>query len=291
MTNSNIKRATVFAHFDRDDIVDDYVIYYLRSLKKVCSYLVFVTTSALPEDEVSKLSGICDQVVARENEGYDFMSYKVGLQYLENGEYDEVVLCNDSVYGPLFPLEEVFEKMQTQDCDFWGITECSHPIYHLQSYFLVFRRDVLGSEHFKRFWENVSIKTKKSDIIEQYEIGLSQSLINNGFRARASITYHPSSIEFLIMRRLSIKKVFNLNSWIRLLKDVFSSGKEQRLNPTHYLWRQLIEKQRMPFLKIELLRDNPVKINIKGYDDIIRRHTAYPVELLRRHLDRVRLME
>jgi rhamnosyltransferase len=288
MNNSCIRRAVIFAQYDIDDIVDAYVMYYLRTLKNVCNHLVFVTTSALPEDEVSKVKDICDNVVLRENVGYDFMSYTVGLQYLKNGEYDEVVLCNDSVYGPLFPLGETFTKMQTQDCDFWGITENYHPTYHIQSYFLVFRKNVLESQCFKKFWEGVSIKEKKSDIIEEYEIELSRVLINNGFRARAYITYRPSSLEFLMMRRLSIKKVFNLKSWVKLVKDVSSSAKEQKLNPTHYFWRQLIKEKKMPFIKIELVRDNPMKINVKDYEDVIRRYTDYNIKLLRRHLERVR---
>lgn len=282
-----MRRFVVFAHFDRDNIVDDYVIYYLQSLRDVCNYLVFITTSNLPENEISKVNGICDQVVLRENVGYDFMSYKMGLQHFENGEYDEIVLCNDSVYGPLFPLDEMFTKMQVQDCDFWGITENYDITYHTQSYFLVFRKNVFESQCFKKFWEDVDIKEKKSDIIEEYEIGLSQVLIKNGFRARAYITYHLSLLEFLMMRRLLIKKVFNLKSWVKLVKNVFSPGRERTLNPTHYLWRQLIKEQRMPFVKIELLRDNPIKINIEDCADIIIRYTDYDIELLERHLKRI----
>ena len=30
-----MRRAAVFAHYDKDRIIDDYVIYYLKSLKEI----------------------------------------------------------------------------------------------------------------------------------------------------------------------------------------------------------------------------------------------------------------
>ena len=34
-----MKRVAVFAHYDKDSIIDDYVIYYVENLKKVDSSL------------------------------------------------------------------------------------------------------------------------------------------------------------------------------------------------------------------------------------------------------------
>ena len=38
-----MKRAAVFAHYDKDKIIDDYVIYYLKSLKEIFDNIVFVS--------------------------------------------------------------------------------------------------------------------------------------------------------------------------------------------------------------------------------------------------------
>ena len=34
-----MKRLCVFAHWDRDNIIDDYVIYYLKALKEASGFL------------------------------------------------------------------------------------------------------------------------------------------------------------------------------------------------------------------------------------------------------------
>ena len=52
-----MNRICIFAHYDKDNIVDDYVIYYLNALKKDFSKIIFVSDSDLPESETSKIAG------------------------------------------------------------------------------------------------------------------------------------------------------------------------------------------------------------------------------------------
>ena len=47
-----IKRAIVLVHYDRNNIVDDYVYYYLKELQKNASHLVFVSTVKLSYDDM-----------------------------------------------------------------------------------------------------------------------------------------------------------------------------------------------------------------------------------------------
>ena len=37
-------------------------------------------------------------------------------------EFDEVVLFNATIMGPVYPFEEMFTEMAGRDIDFWGIT-------------------------------------------------------------------------------------------------------------------------------------------------------------------------
>ncbi len=43
----------------------------------------------------------------------------------------------------------------------------------------------------------------------------------------------------------------------------------------------------MPFMKIVLLRDTPPGIRVKSWEDVIKQYTAYDVELIKRHLERM----
>ena len=42
-----MKRVVIFAHYDKDNIVDDYVIYYLKALKEVASEIIFVSCNPI----------------------------------------------------------------------------------------------------------------------------------------------------------------------------------------------------------------------------------------------------
>ena len=77
-----MKRLCVFAHWDRDNIIDDYVIYYLNALKEVCSTIIFVSDCNLESNEIAKLNGIIDYVIAQKHNEYDFGSYKRGFLFI-----------------------------------------------------------------------------------------------------------------------------------------------------------------------------------------------------------------
>ena len=59
-----MNRVCIFAHYDKDNIIDDYVIYYLNALKKDFNKIIFVSDSDLPKEQTEKLSSICDYVQA-----------------------------------------------------------------------------------------------------------------------------------------------------------------------------------------------------------------------------------
>ena len=111
-----INRAAVFVHYDKQNIVDDYVIYYLKELKIVTNTIIFVSTSDLANKERKKLEKYCDKIIIRENVGYDFYSWKIGLKILGTlNIFDEIILCNDSVYGPLVKFQTIFDKTKIFD--------------------------------------------------------------------------------------------------------------------------------------------------------------------------------
>lgn len=189
---SSQKRAIVFAHYDIHNMVDEYVYFYLQALRVYASKIIFVSTvHKLSDLELNKLKKYVDDIIIRENIGYDFMSFKMGLESLELSHYDEVVLCNDSVYGPVYPLEKMFEKMSKSTCDMWGVTANEAGGFHLQSYFLVFKCNLIKSNEFISFWKDVTIIEDKQRLIKLYEIGMSQCFLNAGYVLE---TYIPSKI-------------------------------------------------------------------------------------------------
>ena len=248
-----MKRAAVFAHYDKDRIIDDYVIYYLKALKEIFDTIVFVSCQELDEGEKSKLDGIADYVIAENHNEYDFGSYKRGYFYLLNNgleeNFDELGFINDSCYGPLYPLKPVIA--QVGDCDFWGMTRNLEWQEHIQSFFFVFKKQVFTSKVFKDFMANIKELPHKIDIVTQYEIGLSRLLIENGFKFDYAVKYK----------------------------------KKYRSNITIFKWREAILKYRMPLLKCSILRGmNTFHTTIADWETVIPQ--GYPVELIKKNLER-----
>lgn len=182
----NQKRATVFAHYDKNNTVQDYVFYYLEELKKVSEIIIFVSDSSLNENEIKKISSIANVVIAKPHGEYDFGSYKIGFKYLEDNNIidiiDELVFANDSCFGPVIDIKKLWQDMNNKSCDYWGISyNLSKKLLHVQSYFLVFKKQVFNSDIFKDFMYKITTQKSKDEIVLKYEIGLSQLLIDNKF--------------------------------------------------------------------------------------------------------------
>ena len=279
-----MKRAVIFAHYDKENLVAPYILVYLKALQSVASTIIFVSTSTLNDETKKRLYPYCKKILLRDNEGYDFMSYKFGLSSIDYAEYDEVVLCNDSVYGPFYPLSDIFSTMQTEDVGMWGMTENYELNYHLQSYFLVFRQTVLQSDAFKTFWERVHMLSSKEEVIKAYEIGLSRDLLQHGFKLEAYSRVEVSLKEKILLqlRTLTLEKI--KRKLTSLLRPTDTPSTVGEVNPTLTLWKTLIVDAKMPFIKRELLRDNPKGVNIDDAYETIQSISEYDVSLIRQHL-------
>ena len=261
-----MKRAAVFAHYDKDSLIDDYVLYYLKELKTIADTVVFVSCCDLPEEETSKLKGIVSHVITEKHDEYDFGSYKRGFLFLKDrlDDFDELIFANDSCYGPLYPLEKVFSKMEKENCDFWGITKNRFGIIkvdgeykltkrpHLQSYFLVFKNNVFLADVFYNFIQSIKHYENKNDIIINCEIALTEKLKEAGF------SYSPFIKRFMQFSSVLI-----------------------------YFWRLLIEYCNMPFIKCTILRNPRVHMTtVQDWKKVILKNSNYPVELIENNLQR-----
>lgn len=180
------KRVTIFAHYDKDDVIDDYVIRYLKALKKL-SNIIFVSDSDLPEVQLAKIKDIVMESCAKKHGEYDFGSYKRGCEiFYKQGlhhDVDELIFVNDSCYVTAC-LENVFREMEArQAVDFWGMVENTNEFpVHIQSYFMVFHKAVMHHPSFIQFMKDVVKQDSKKEVIVHYEVGLTQLLMNVGFR-------------------------------------------------------------------------------------------------------------
>ncbi len=279
------QRLLVYAHFDPDGVIQDYVIHALSRMREVCSSVRFVTTSRLLPDEEAKLDPIVDERLQIANVGFDFYMWKTCLRRVEVGAFDEIVLMNSSVYGPFCPAASLFEAMRDERCDAWGITESFELDRHLQSYFLVFRKPVLVSDAFRAFWDSVLPFSSKLQVIRSYELGLSEWLAGNGFTLAAFCPWerlvryleaNPRSALVLHKDvRRSVRRALRAAAFLRR----FARGvRVQPINPSVAFPQELIALG-VPFLKALVLRDNPFDRDLDALSAQIGA-LGYPTEYL-----------
>lgn len=251
-------KVCLFSHFDQDDLIDDYVVKYLECLNQQNLDIVFISNSSLAESEIRKIDAFCLDIVLKDNVGYDFGAWKAGIDYLGNKlqDYEELVICNDSVYAPLFDLDDMFEKMGYK-YDFWGIIDSYEIKHHLQSYLMVFNKKVFCSDVFREFWDDYRLFQVKMNIVRKYEVELTQKLLGANFKMGVYLPYE------------------KLNQ-------------SRTLNSTHYLYKELIRDFHCPLIKIGLLRDNPNSVDISAWEDVIEENTDYDINLIKNHLKRVK---
>lgn len=186
-----MKRLGIYAFYDPDGIADEGDLMYLEAVAAELDDLVIVVNGALSEKSRQAFENSTDHIILRENRGFDGGAFReVLLERLPRAiweDVEELVLFNNTVFGPVYPLASIFERFSKQPADFWGMTpwhgsELSFP-EHVQSYFLVFKKAVFQSVAFWAFWQSLRMDfTDVSYLIATYEVQFTPYLVAHGFR-------------------------------------------------------------------------------------------------------------
>jgi len=131
----------------------------------------------------------------------------------------------------------------------------------------------------------------KDDIIKKYEVGLTQILIKAGFNSKVYSSFQPTNMQKIVIftKKLTPYTVFKKISALLTKKN--SLKRIGRLNFTHYFYKELLVVDKVPFIKIELLRDNPMNVNLNEIESLIIKFTNYDFNLIKNHLSRMKNKE
>lgn len=184
-----MNRLAVYVFWEKDGIVRDYVVTYLKGLTTIANKLYVVVNGEIQSDGKHRIEKETKaRVLQRPNEGVDFWAYKEALdtEGKEIVNYDEVVLCNCSCYGPIYPFSEMFAAMGKRDVDFWGITEwplneAGYQGTWVLSYFMVFRPNMFLSAEWKEYWKNLCPVHSRDECIALHETKFTQHFADKGF--------------------------------------------------------------------------------------------------------------
>ena len=192
-----LNRLVIYFFYDADGIVDRYVLYMLSDMLKNCKDLLVVSNGALTSDSRNQLNELGVQFLERENAGFDVWAYKTALEHYgweTLTEYDEVVLMNHTIMGPIYPFSEMFAEMNNRDVDFWGITKFHNYPFgdpfdtgygyipeHIQSHFIAIRKSLLRSQAFHTYWMNRPMIHNYEEAIGKHEAIFTKHFADLGF--------------------------------------------------------------------------------------------------------------
>jgi Rhamnan synthesis protein F len=257
-----VSRLAVMAHYDPRGEVGPHVRRQVAALAEGVDDLVIVTTAELTDASRSWLTGH-GRLIERDNFGYDFFSYKTGLDAVADlTAYDEVVICNDTYVGPLTSYRSIFAEMADQPVDFWGLTGSERIRPHLQSFFVVFRSWLVGSDTFRGFWETMTPISNRSKVIHRYEVGMSTLLTDAGFRWAPYFTENDGDRS--LARRRMLWWTAHRAPWppgSREERAWFSEQRRAPWNPAIGLADAALSAARLPYVKLDTLRYDPYGLN------------------------------
>jgi lipopolysaccharide biosynthesis protein len=254
------RRLWIAAHYNHKGVVAPYFASALRTYRRLGGKLVTVTTATLNEGAREVLWALSDHVIERENIGLDFGSWRHALlAYDFASDYDEVIIVNDSVFGPFAPIDPFIQRLSLPDSPILGMTISREVADHIQSFFIGFNLKAFPRAVFERFWWDMQLLEDKNEIIQRYEIGLSRTALRAGVPLAALLDMRLSMRPYDISARFA-QIMPNRFNW-QIMQQLFTAQLSRRSNPMMYHWAEALNAG-VPFLKVELMRDNPIEISL-----------------------------
>ena len=264
--NQNVKRIGIYFFYDAQGIADEYIFYFLDDICKNLNELYIVCNGTVNENDRRRMLQHTPHVIIRPNQGLDVGAYcqiMESIGYEKLAQYDELILMNSTMFGPLYSFKEMFETMAERDLDFWGITSHGRAKKnpreelpaHIQSHFIVVRKTVLQSPEFERYWRGLPEIKSYEDSVNFHEVVFTQHFEALGFH------------------------------WATYTKTEELAGVSP--NPIITMPRALVQHYRCPIVKrrsffqnyCNLLHDTNGNPGREVFD-YIQGHLDYPVELI-----------
>lgn len=192
--------------------------------------------------------------------------------------FDEVVLFNNSFFGPIYPFETVFNQMEGHEIDFWGITSHGEmpngsglcpfetcPRF-IQNYFVVFRKNLVQSEEFQEYWTGLDSFKNPDEVKYLHEVIFTKYFEELGFEWDTYVD----------------------------CEDLENADNEKNMDLYVYDSFNLVRERNLPVLSIdsftqprEKQMEYSISLNSSNLIDYLKTNTSYDVSLIFGYLTRV----
>ncbi len=260
---SRDKKYLIFAHYHSDGLIRKDIRYFLNESRKYFKKIVFISTK-VNHKELNKLSKNI-KIIKRKNIGYDFYSYKIGLEYIRKtskNDFDnkKLYFINSSILfvNPNKILKSV-SKINVKQNEFWGLSRSLELTDHIQSYFFFFSAEIFENEKILKWWKKIKPLDIHHKIILKYELGLSKLMIKNNIQLRS-----------IYKKNINLKTNNIFKKTTQRFNEIFlKTPKYYKKDPTHYFWNDFYKL--FGIVKIRLIKDNDKKYNLTKLYKLLKR--------------------
>lgn len=250
-----MSRLGIFVFFDVKGHVSKETLYLIDSLRNVIETLYLVVNGTVSAEGLECIEKKADKVIIRENKGLDLGAYVdvicnvIGKEELR--KIDELVLCNDTFFGPFCGWDVIFETMGKKRCDFWGLNRMERGLLsYIQSYFCVFRRTLLINDFvYDYFAKFCNMEITYGTAVYALEVLLYKTLKEFGYTFdslcntnRYDLYYCPDICLRDYKLPILKKKCFNAEYYNSLvMHDVLSDLERNSEYPVEYIRKRIDE--------------------------------------------------
>lgn len=280
-----MKRAALFFMYDKQGVVDRYILELLRDIRGNVDSLVVVVNGTLLKEGADALSCLAEKVIFRDNTGFDVYAYKCGLEYLRQNDiaqWDEIVMFNFTNFGPVYPFRETFESMDGRTVDFWGLTmhhgmkddpyhRCRYNCIpeHIQSSFIAVRKSLFLSDDFLTYWDEMPKINDYIDAIVNHEAVFTKHFSDKGYSYDVYVDtsawkdIHPYPLMMMPVRLIAEKRcpVFKRKTFYNYYeefldvstgvqaRELYNYLKDNGLYDTNLIWESILRTANMYDIK------------------------------------------
>ena len=317
------ERIAIFLIFPKSGLLKSHLhtLAYFRSK----GYATLVVSN-LPLSEIDRnlLGENCWRIMERPNFGYDFGGYRDGVLSLSDDlpHLERLVLINDSVWFPLPGSRDWLDDVEALHVDFAGAAShygsprfevndfrstkwsysTNHRDFHICSFAICLRPNVLRASSFLSFWRNLRLANKKKPTVRRGEIGLTRWALKKSFSVGTTmglenLDQELATIEAPRLRELAEQLImFELPKLFQLRQELMqnpTTPREEleklillsvsRQGASYALAAYAIKEKKFPFLKKSPAHINPhakkitltILEEIKGSEIIIKEVQQY----------------
>jgi lipopolysaccharide biosynthesis protein len=215
-----MKGVVIYAHYDSNNIIADYVIQGLKSLVYIGYDILFYTASSSINNIDVSILPFEIHFVQNKGAGTDWAIWLNGLNIIKENKlnYEWIMFINDSLLFPINGITNFMNSIITirETCDFWGHWLSPEINLHLVGTPIEFKYNLID-DIITFIKNNIPLCKNKMDFIYKIETKFTQYLFEQKYKMNSIIKYTDFKSDTRYVQCPMFNKKF-LKNWVNETK-------------------------------------------------------------------------